>query len=248
MTPADVAPADVTPADAEPASSPQPAAADAPEPHVTGLTTEQLRIAEQALTRFRTAEGRNVFGSYGASGITPAISRVAAQLPSGGLAPGSDRDTLKDPERFRQKLASLIARNPDMPAEQLVTGVCDAIRYAFTFEPADYTDGTWLVHRRLKAQGFELEVRRNRWDSPEYKGIRTQWRDPAHDLPFEVQFHTTASWEVLQRTHAAYLTITDPATPPAERARLRARQVAASTAAPAPSRCAEIADFRLAAR
>ena len=224
------------------------AVADAAEPRARGLTAEQERLADSALTRFRTAEGRNVFGSYGASGITPAILRVAAQLPAGGLARGSDQNTLKEAERFREKFASLIARNPDLPAEQLVTRVCDAVRYAFTFEPTDYTDGTWLVHRRLKAQGFELEVRRNRWDSPEYKGIRTQWRDPAHDLPFEVQFHTTASWDVLRRTHETYLMITDPATPPAERARLRARQVAASTAAPAPPRCAEISDFRMALR
>ena len=104
---------------------------------------------------------------------------------------------------------------------------------------------TWLVHRRLKSQGFDLEIRRNRWDSPEYKGIFTQWRDPAHQLAFEVQFHTPASWEVVQRTHDAYVQITDPATTPAERARLRARQVAAAAAAKAPPNWTEITDFRL---
>jgi len=63
-----------------------------------------------------------------------------------------------------------------------------------------------------------------------------------------VQFHTPASWDVLQRTHEAYLRITDPRTPPAERAQLRARQVAAAAATRPPPRCAEIGDFRVDAR
>ncbi len=139
----------------------------------------------------------------------------------------------------------LVARNPGRSPEELAASMSDAVRYAFSFEPGDYTDATWLVHRKLKAQGFELEARRNRWESPEYKGIFTRWRDPAHGISFEVQFHTPASWGVAKRTHDAYLAITDPATAPAERARLRARQVAAAAAAQAPPGCAEIGDFRL---
>jgi hypothetical protein len=202
-------------------------------------------LIDRTLASSRAAEGRNVFGSYGSSGLTPAIQRLAAHLPFGGLAPGSESNSLKSPERFAAKLARLIARNPGRTAEELAATISDVVRYAFAFESADYVEGTWLVHRRLKSHGFELEIRRNRWESPEYKGIFTQWRDPAHQLPFEVQFHTTASWAVVNRTHDAYVQITDPATPPAERARLRARQVAAAIAAKPPPNWAEIGDFRL---
>jgi hypothetical protein len=202
-------------------------------------------IAAQVLAASQAAEGRTVFGSYGSSGLTPAILRIAAQLPVGGLAAGSEANTVKPADRFTAKLAKLAARNPGLPPAELARSIGDAVRYAFTFEPADYTEGTWLVHRKLKAQGFELEARRNRWESPEYKGIFTRWRDPAHGQPFEVQFHTTASWIVAQRTHGSYAQITDPATAPDERARLRARQVAAAAEAKAPPACMEIADFRL---
>ncbi len=202
-------------------------------------------LVERTLTNSRVAEGRNVFGSYGSSGLTPAMQRLAAHLPFGGLAPGSEANSLKSPERFAAKLARLIARNPGRTAEDLAATISDVVRFAFAFDAADYIEGTWLVHRRLKSHGFELEIRRNRWESPEYKGIFTQWRDPAHHLPFEVQFHTTASWAVVHRTHDAYTQITDPATSPPERARLRARQVAAATAANPPPRWAEIGDFRL---
>jgi hypothetical protein len=169
---------------------------------------------------------------------------VEAHLPHGRLAPDSEQYSLKSPERYKDKLAKMIARHPGIPAADLAAEIYDAARYTFVFDPPDYTDGTWLVHRRLKAQGFDLEARRNRWDTPEFKGIRTRWRDPAHDVAFEVQFHTPASWDMVQRTHEAYLRITDPRTPPAERAQLRERQVAAAAGTRPPARCAEIGDFR----
>jgi hypothetical protein len=211
-------------------------------PRPTGdFDLEQL--VARVIARCRAAEGQNVFGSYGASGLTPAIRRLAAQLEHGGLAPGSEAESLKSADRLSAKLTRLIARHPDRTAEDLAAGLVDAVRYAFTFETERYTEGTWLVHRKLKSQGFELEARRNRWESPEYKGVWSRWRDPAHDLIFEVQFHTFASWDIVQGTHEAFRVITDPATPPAERARLRARQVAAARAARTPPGCAEITDF-----
>jgi hypothetical protein len=171
------------------------------------------------------------------------MQRIADQLEHGELAPGSEANTLKAADRMAAKLARVIARHPDRTPEELAAGIGDGVRYAFAFAPDAYTDGTWLVHRKLKAQGFELEARRNRWESPEFKGVWTRWRDPAHQLAFEVQFHTHASWDVAQQTHQAYVRITDPRTPAGERARLRARQVAAAAAAKAPPRNAEISDF-----
>jgi hypothetical protein len=237
-------PADLGPAGGPAASLPDRAEAGVSPQFRGRLTAQQEELADQALSKYRAADGRNMFGGYGESGLTPVMRRVEANLPHGRLAPDSEQFTLKTPERYKEKLARMIARSPGVPAEELAAEIYDAARFTFVFEPQDYTDGTWLVHRRLKAQGFELEARRNRWDNPEYKGIRTRWRDPAHDLAFEVQFHTPASWDVLQRSHEAYLRITDPHTPAAERAQLRARQAAAAAASRPPARYAEIGDFR----
>ncbi|MGH3269333.1 MAG: hypothetical protein ACRDN1_09740, partial [Trebonia sp.] len=70
---------------------------------------------------------------------------------------------------------------------------------------------------RLTACGFELAKRpRNSWDSDPYKGINTQWREPETGQLFEVQFHTWASFEAKQLSHAAYERIRNSGTPAAE--------------------------------
>jgi hypothetical protein len=208
------------------------------------LTPDESRIADEALGRCRIAEGRNVFGGYGHSGLTPAMRRIEAQLEHGHLLAETEISALKPADSFKQKLADLIMRHPDKSAEELALEVHDGIRYAFIFDAEHYADGTLQAHSRFKGNGFDLEVRRNCWQNQEYKGINSRWRDPAHDLVFEVQFHTAASWDVSQRGHSLYEAITDPATPPEERARLRSIYAEMSAAVPVPRGCATIPAYR----
>jgi hypothetical protein len=212
--------------------------------HGRYLTPDESRIAEEALGRCRIAEGRNVFGGYGHSGLTPAMRRIEAQLEHGQLLADTEARALKPADSFKRKLADLILRHPDKSAEELALEVHDGIRYAFIFDAEHYADGTLQAHSRFKGNGFDLEVRRNCWQSREYKGINSRWRDPAHDLVFEVQFHTAASWEVSERAHSLYEAITDPATPPEERARLRSIYAGMSAAVPVPRGCGNIPDYR----
>lgn len=208
------------------------------------LTPEECQIAEEAIGRCRIAEGRNVFGGYGHSGLTPAMRRIEAQLEHGRLLADTEDCALKPAERFKEKLADLILRHPDKPAEELALEVHDGIRYAFIFETEHYAEGTLQAHSRLKGNGFDLESRRNCWQSPEYKGINSRWRDPAHDLVFEVQFHTADSWDLRQRAHALYEAITDPATSPGERERLRGSYAQMSAPVALPPGCTAIPDYR----
>jgi len=208
------------------------------------LTPDESRIADEALGRCRIAEGRNVFGGYGHSGLTPAMRRIEAQLEHGRLLPDTENGALKPADSFKEKLADLIMRHPDKSAEELALDVHDGIRYTFIFDAEHYADGTLQAHSRLKGSGFDLEVRRNCWQSPEYKGINSRWRDPAHDLVFEVQFHTAASWDVSQRAHGLYEAITDAGTPPEERARLRSIYGEMAAAVPVPRGSGTIPDYR----
>jgi hypothetical protein len=208
------------------------------------LNADQCRIAEAALNRCRRAEGRNMFGTYGHSGLTAAMRRVEAMLRHGQLLPDTEARALKPPDQFKARLADLIARHPDKPAETLSHEVHDGVRYAFIFDAEGYTEATLHVHSRLKGQGFELEARRNGWNTPEYKGINTRWRDPAHDLAFEVQFHTKSSWDARERAQALYRKVTDTAIPVPERERLRSLRAEMSAAIPVPPGSTAIPDFR----
>jgi hypothetical protein len=209
------------------------------------LTPEQSWIAGEALSWCRRAEGRNASGTYGHSGLTAAMRRIEAVLQHGQLLPDTEAHALKPPERFRERFADLIARHPDKPANELAREVHDGVRYTFIFDLEQYADGVLHVHSRLKGQGFDLEIRRNGWNSRQYyKGIITRWRDPAHGLPFEVQFHTPASWDIRERAIGMHRMLTDPAMPPPDRARLREMRADLMELVPTPPSCAAIPDFR----
>ena len=82
--------------------------------------------------------------------------------------------------------------------------VPDAIRFTFQYEDARYTRGVYADIERLQEQGFKLEILKNYWSDDQYKGINSQWIEPATGQRFEVQFHTRISHEAKQLTHPAY--------------------------------------------
>src|SRR5450755_3024676 len=239
--------------DDEPATQDQPAILDDQVPAPVeqsdsrrgeNLTPEQVRLAVRTLGQCRLAEGRSVFGSYGDTGLTPAMRRIEDQLEHGELVPETEKYALKSLDRFQEKLAKQIERHPDKSPEELAHEIHDGIRYTFIFDEDNYYDGTWEVHSKLEEQEFDLEFRRNTWTRPDYKGINSRWRDTTHDVIFEVQFHTMASWDAKQRTHDDYEKISDVRIPRAERKRLEAAQKEVSATVPLPRRCTEMHDYR----
>jgi hypothetical protein len=208
------------------------------------LAPAQFRIAQEMYERFRAAEGRNLFGSYGTSGLTAALRRVEALLDHGRLAADTEQYALLDPDRFMAELANMIRRYPDGPVEQLARRVTGALSYVFVFDTAHYSAATWLVHDLLRAQGFQLEARKNDWKNRLNRCVATMWLDPACDLPFQVQFHTTASMQAQELARNSATMISDPRLPPTEVASLRAELAAAWAALSAPPGSSEIDDYR----
>jgi hypothetical protein len=202
------------------------------------------RIADEALAVRLSAEGRDAEGNYAETGITPAMRQVEAELEHGTLVPDTERFALKSPERFKEKLAKLIALEPDSPPGELVARIHDGVRYTFTFETQRYSEGVRQAERLLAESGFVLCGRKAGWAGAEYKGINSQWRD-THDGPlFEIQFHTNESWEAKQRTHDSYEKVGHPATSPEERARLRAYQREVMSSVPVPSGAFDFAPYQ----
>jgi hypothetical protein len=208
------------------------------------LTPEQSRISDQALTKCRDAEGRDADGNYGDHGLTPAMRRIEAQLDHGHLVKDTEKYALKDADRFKEKLAERISFQPDESAAVIASRLHDGIRYTFQYDEDRYTDGVYRTETVAQREGFDLIVRKPSWDGQQYKGINSQWRDPDSGLLFEVQFHTHASWEAKQKTHAAYERLSDPRTPPTEREALEEYQREITASVPVPSGALEIPYYR----
>jgi hypothetical protein len=184
------------------------------------LTPDRSLVANEATTRCREKEGRDVDGNYGDYGLTPAMRRIEAQLDHGHLIEDTAKFALKDPDRFKEKFARLIERYPGADPRELAAGIADGIRYTVIFDFDYYTTGVAAGHAQLTDAGYERIETKPSWDSDQYKGVNSQWREPS-GVMFEVQFHTEESWEAKQKTHVAYEKIQEPGTSVEEVERLR---------------------------
>ncbi|HWG61845.1 MAG TPA: hypothetical protein VG253_09045 [Streptosporangiaceae bacterium] len=178
-----------------------------------------------------------------ASGEPVITNRVRAveQVSPGALAGQQFR--LKGRDRLKEKVASVREGAPGADIDRVMANIHDAVRYTFEYGESGYAQGTQDDVSRLQSQGFELTKMKNLWASSEYKGINSQWLDRQTGQSFEVQFHTTASFEGKQITHHAYerLRVLRMANP--ESADLHAFQRDVCEAIPVPPRAQEIPDY-----
>ena len=185
------------------------------------LAADRSLVADEAIARCREKEGRDVDGNYGDQGLTPAMRRIEAQLDHGHLIEDTEKFALKDPDRFKEKFARLIERYPGADPSELAAGIADGIRYTVIFDLDYYTAGVAAGHAQLTDAGYARIETKPSWDSDQYKGVNSQWREPSAGVMFEVQFHTEESWDAKQKTHAAYERIQEPGTSVEEVERLR---------------------------
>ena len=147
--------------------------------------------------------------------IAPAMRAIESEDPDRHLI-GLEH-CLKGTDRLKEKVAAALEEQPDLTPEQALSIVPDAIRFTLSYSCEHYTAGVAADLERLTACGCELaKPLRNAWDSDQYKGINTQWRESTTGQLFEVQFHTQASFEAKQLSHTAYERIRNPQTSDAE--------------------------------
>jgi len=174
--------------------------------------------------------------------VTPAMKRIEAEDPDRHLVGLEFR--LKGRDRLEEKVAVEMAAAPELTAEEAFANVKDGIRYTFQYSEERYTSSVYADCERLEAAGFEQVQRRNSWTKEEYKGLNSWWCVQETGQQFEVQFHTQASFEAKQQTHAAYERIRDPTTPDEEVEGLRRFQRDVSATIPIPPEAEEIPDIR----
>ena len=171
--------------------------------------------------------------------ITPAMRALESEDPDRHLIGLEHR--LKGTERLKEKVAAELEGTPGASAAQALASVPDAIRFTLCYSEERYVVRVTAALERLTACGFELAKQpRNSWDSDQYKGINTQWREPETGQRFEVQFHTWASFEAKQLSHEAYERIRNSGTPAAELDELEDFQRQVCAKVPVPPGCTEI--------
>jgi hypothetical protein len=210
------------------------------------LSPERSLIADQAIGRCHDTEGRDVNGNYGDRGLTPAMRRAEAQLEHGHLVEDTEKFALKDPDRFKEKFAKLIAADPDVEPAELVYRIRDGVRYTFIYEDAHYSSGVTDVCETITAAGYELYECKNVWvdEAKVYQGVNSTWREPGHDILFEVQVHTPASWHAKQESHPLYEVIESLSSTREQRAEAARRQMEIFSKVPIPPDVTDIPSYR----
>lgn len=208
------------------------------------LSPDRSVIADDAIARRRDKEGRDVDGNYGDEGLTPAMRRIETQLEHGHLVEDTEKFALKDPDRFKEKFARLIERYPGADPNELAASIADGIRYTFICDFDYYTAEVETGHERLAEAGYERIETKPSWNSDQYKGVNSQWREPSDGVMFEVQFHTEESWDAKQKTHDAYERIQEPGTSVEEVERLRDYQRWVSAQVPIPPGALDIEPYK----
>src|SRR6266571_1615493 len=165
---------------------------------------------------------------------------VESQDPSRHLI-GFER-RLKGRDRIKEKVRGTI-KDFDRSPEEAVSLVRDTIRYTFQYQEARYTQGVRADITRLQERGFELDKLKNVWSGDQYKGINSQWIDPATGQRFELQFHTRISFEAKQLTHGAYERLRTQLADKFEELVLEAFQKKVTMAVPVPPGASSIPDY-----
>ncbi|TVZ04846.1 hypothetical protein EAS64_09380 [Trebonia kvetii] len=182
--------------------APKPDAADPPD--VAGRTERTLEHRARVDAAYRTYaidQGCARVEKIEREMVTPAMRRIEAEDPERHLAGLEHR--LKERYRIEEKVTHDIEKRGVSASDAFAT-MKDAIRYTYCYPDDHYADGVPADCERLKAAGFEHVDSRNWWPHDEYKGFNSWWRVPENGQLFEVQFHTQASLDAKEETHAAY--------------------------------------------
>jgi hypothetical protein len=174
------------------------------------------------------------------------MRRIEAQLEHGHLVEDTEKFALKDPDRFKEKFAKLIADRPGRDPAELIHRINDGIRYTFIYEDTNYSAGVMAVSDAIAAAGYELFERKNAWadETKVYQGVNSTWREHSRGVLFEVQVHTSASWHAKQESHPAYEVGQSLASTPQQRADAARRQREIFSEVPIPPGVEDIPSYR----
>lgn len=178
-----------------------------PTPAAVTLTPEQ-RVAVDWIRRARAAEPT----------VTPRLQAIAEQ--EGGELVGLEHKIKTLPSTI-SKLRRIRAKDPETPLASIE--VYDALRYTMLIPddpPGQHDAGIHDTLQALEAAGLQVRKVKNYWPRGDsYSGTNCTVAT-ADGLPWELQFHTPASYEAKSAVHDDYDRMRSPRTPVEEQRRL----------------------------
>ena len=199
--------------DAPPPPAPEPAIDAAP---VSSAPTDAEigRLADELMGRAAAHEPK----------VSAILQSVAASL--GGTMAGFEH-RLKKRDSTIRKIRTLLARDPAGGLAKVV--VDDALRYTLQVEdtpPGNHATAIRAAFTALEEAGHKVLKVKNYWPRGDnYSGVNAVLQAP-DGLPWELQFHTAASFRVKDETHELYEEMRLDTTP-VERKRVLYFQLAA---------------------
>jgi hypothetical protein len=177
----------------------------------------------------------------GETTIVPAMLSIQAEDSGRHLIGFEHR--FKEADRLKEKVADQVRSKAGLTPARALEMVPDAVRFTLQYPDESYAAGVRRDVSRLEARGFIQVERRGTWTSGQYKGINSRWEEPQSGLLFEVQFHTSISFEAKQLTHKAYERIRAKTEPDPELPELEAFQGRICAMIPVPPGATHIEDY-----
>ena len=167
---------------------------------------------------------------------------VLSVLPEGARMHGLEF-RMKSPASLARKLADRVKAAPFAEPERIVEKITDVVRYTAISRPEQVVATATALVARLSDRGWTIvEAEQSYLDGNQYKGLHLLARHPDGCIA-EFQFHTDASQQVKDDTHADYERARDTGVPATERVALIEKMTARWAQVPTPSGLTELSEL-----
>lgn len=140
---------------------------------------------------------------------------------------------VKSPMSLARKLASDAQRHIDRSLLDLAAEINDVLRYTHVSDERDLSSCLGALAKALDAAGYRLREALDLFRASRYRGFHVTFAAP-DGLLFEVQFHTHASLQHAESSHADYEIWRDRSRPRADRNAALQRLVSGAAAVSSP--------------
>ena len=167
---------------------------------------------------------------------------VLAALPEGARMYGLEF-RMKSPASLARKLADRVKAAPFAEPERIVEKITDVVRYTAISRPEHMVATARAMAAGLSHRGWMvIEAEQSYLDGNQYKGLHLLARHP-DGLVAEFQFHTDASQQVKDDTHADYERARDTSVPATERTALIEKMTTRWAQVPTPAGLTQLSEL-----